>query len=323
MKGSVILPRQVAWLTRADTPREEWLEARRRGVGGSEVSVILGSNRWTTAYELWCEKTGRLGTRDVGEAASWGLLLEDTVAREYARRYNETIRRAGMCADPDRPWRLASVDRVRVAPGTRRAIGLVEVKTTSGRAADLSSSELEERYASQVLWYLGVTGLDEADLVVLIGGQEMRTITVEADPVWYEMAGITVDAWWRDHVLADVAPPVTAADNPALNRTPAEPVEAVVADTWLEHQLDRLRELRHRMKADGDEAAWIEAQIKATLGPATELHAPDGTTLATWREQTATRLDGKKLKAALPDVWGLYTKTTTSRVLRLARGDDE
>jgi predicted phage-related endonuclease len=134
---------------------------------------------------------------------------------------------------------------------------------------------------------------------------------------------VVVDAWWRKHVLADTPPPVTAADNPALNRTPAQPVEAVIADTWLEHQLDRLRELRHRMKADGDEAAWIEAKIKATLGPATELHAPDGTTLATWREQTATRLDGKKLKAALPDVWGLYTKTTTSRVLRLARGDDE
>jgi predicted phage-related endonuclease len=159
--------------------------------------------------------------------------------------------------------------------------------------------------------------------VVLIGGQEMRCCMIEADPDWYHAAGEAVDDWWNSHVVADVAPPVTAADNAALNRTPAQPVQAVVAETWLEHQLDRLRELRHRMKTDGDEAGWIEAQIKATLGPATELHAADGSTLATWREQTATRLDSKKLRAALPDVWGQYTTTTTSRVLRLPKEDDE
>jgi putative phage-type endonuclease len=323
VKGSVILPRQVGWLTRADTPREEWLEARRQGVGGSEVSIILGSNRWTTAYELWCEKTGRLGTRDVGEAASWGTLLEDTVAREWARRSGATIRRAGMCADPVYPWRLASVDRVVVEPGTRRAVALLEVKTTSARAADLTDYDLVERYAVQVLWYLGVTGLPAANLAVLVGGQQLRMLMIPADPDWYHAAGEVVDEWWSLHVTGGTAPPVTAADNPTLNRTPAQPVEAVIADTWLEHQLDRLRELKHRMKADGDEAGWIEAQIKATLGPATELHAPDGTTLATWREQTATRLDGKKLKAALPDVWGQYTTTTTSRVLRLPKEDDE
>jgi putative phage-type endonuclease len=319
----VVLPRQVAWVTRADTPREEWLEARRQGVGGSEVSIILGGNRWTTAYELWCEKTGRLGTRDVGEAASWGTLLEDTVAREWARRSGATIRRAGMCADPVYPWRLASVDRVVVEPGTRRAVALLEVKTTSARAADLTDYDLVERYAVQVLWYLGVTGLPAANLAVLVGGQQLRMLTIPADPDWYEAAGGLVDEWWSLYVCGGIAPPVTASDNPALNQTPAEPVQAVIADTWLEHQLDRLRELRHRMKADGDEAAWIEAQVKATLGPATELHAPDGTTLATWREQATTRLDGKALKKALPDVWGQYTKTTTSRVLRLAKGNDE
>jgi putative phage-type endonuclease len=284
--------------------------------------VILGTNPWKTGYELWLEKTGRAEPADPGERAHWGTLLEDTVAREWSRRTGATVRRAGMCADIDAPWRMASVDRVVVEPGTRQACALLEVKTTSARAADLTDEALTDRYAVQVLWYLGVTGLPAANLAVLVGGQQLRMLTLPADPVWYDLACITVDLWWEKHIIGDTPPPVVAADNPRLNLTPAQPVEAVIADTGMEHELDRLRELKHRIKADSDEAAWIEAQIKATLGPATELRDPAGGILATWREQTGTRLDSKKLKTEQPEVWQQYATTTSSRVLRLPKENE-
>jgi predicted phage-related endonuclease len=214
------------------------------------------------------------------------------------------------------------VDRVWVKKGTLEPIALLEVKTTSARAAGLSNSELVERYYQQLQWYMGVTGVDMCELAILIGGQKLRHLSVDFDYATFPETAWTVDDWWEKHILGDTPPPVVAADNPRLNLTPAQPVEAVVADTGMEHELDRLRELKHRIKADSDEAAWIEAQIKATLGPATELRDPAGTILATWREQTGTRLDSKKLKTEQPDIWQQYATTTSSRVLRLPKENE-
>jgi predicted phage-related endonuclease len=212
------------------------------------------------------------------------------------------------------------VDRVWVKKGTRQPVALLEVKTTSARAAGLSNSELVERYYQQLQWYMGVTGVDMCELAVLIGGQELRHLSVDFDYATFPEMAWTVDDWWQKHIIGDTPPAVVAADNPRLNLTPAEPVEAVIADTGMEHELDRLRELRQRIKTDSDEASWIEAQIKATLGHATELRDPAGTILATWREQASTRLDSKKLKTEQPELWQQYATTPTSRVLRLSKG---
>ena len=38
--------------------REEWLEARKNGIGGSDAATILGLNPYKTTIELWEEKTG-------------------------------------------------------------------------------------------------------------------------------------------------------------------------------------------------------------------------------------------------------------------------
>jgi predicted phage-related endonuclease len=36
-----------------------WLKSRKAGVGGSDMSTILGLNAFKTPYDLWLEKTGR------------------------------------------------------------------------------------------------------------------------------------------------------------------------------------------------------------------------------------------------------------------------
>ena len=37
----------------ADMTREEWLEARKHSVGGSEIGAILGLNQYQTALTVW------------------------------------------------------------------------------------------------------------------------------------------------------------------------------------------------------------------------------------------------------------------------------
>ena len=53
-------------------PYDEWLEWRKKGIGGSDASVVCGINRWKSPVELWMEKTNQLPYQEAGEAAYWG-----------------------------------------------------------------------------------------------------------------------------------------------------------------------------------------------------------------------------------------------------------
>src|SRR5690606_4046622 len=77
-----------------DMSEQEWLEARTRGIGGSDAATVLGLNKWRTPFELWLEKTGQVEpVSSDSEAAYFGNLLEDVVAKEFSRRTGKKVRR--------------------------------------------------------------------------------------------------------------------------------------------------------------------------------------------------------------------------------------
>ena len=43
----------------SDITREQWLEYRRTGIGGSDASTIVGLNPYSSPYYLFCDKIGR------------------------------------------------------------------------------------------------------------------------------------------------------------------------------------------------------------------------------------------------------------------------
>ena len=45
--------------------REEWLEARGKGIGASDAGSILGVNKWKSNVYLWEEKVGRRKATDI------------------------------------------------------------------------------------------------------------------------------------------------------------------------------------------------------------------------------------------------------------------
>jgi putative phage-type endonuclease len=47
--------------------RDEWLKNRKNGIGGSEISAVIGQNPYMTNIELWELKTGRKQPEDISE----------------------------------------------------------------------------------------------------------------------------------------------------------------------------------------------------------------------------------------------------------------
>ena len=92
---------------------EEWLSYRRRGIGGSDATAILGISPWRTARDLYYDKLNVVKA-DMDEnwvALEMGHLLEDLVARIFAKKTGLHIfQRKVMFQHPLYPWMLADLD---------------------------------------------------------------------------------------------------------------------------------------------------------------------------------------------------------------------
>ena len=77
----------------ANMPREEWLKWRTLGIGGSDVSVIVGLNKFRSVYQLWLEKTGKVvPAEEENDYTYFGTLLEPIVRAEFTRRTGIKVR---------------------------------------------------------------------------------------------------------------------------------------------------------------------------------------------------------------------------------------
>ena len=86
----------------------------------------------------------------------------------------------------------------------------------------------------------------------------------------------------------------------------------------MESRVNELRELRRMADELACEIAALEDSLKAYMAAngADELHGP--TFRITWKEVTSSRLDGKALKVAAPELWQRFSKQTTARRFVLA-----
>ncbi|WP_431976140.1 YqaJ viral recombinase family protein [Micromonospora haikouensis] len=195
-------------LLAADTDRDTWLAARRRGIGSSDVAAILGVADKHTAVHVYRDKRGEL-VDDAGEAALWGRLLEEPVAREWARRQRSVVQRVGLVAHVDEPWRMATLDRrVAECPMNReiRTACALEVKCRSAFKASRWRSDVPDDVLAQAVWQMAVTGYDHIHVAVLLGGNELKMTVVERDERMERYVLREVTRFREQHLLAGVEP---------------------------------------------------------------------------------------------------------------------
>ena len=194
----------------ADADRDTWLTARRNGIGSSDVAAILGVADRHTAVHVYRDKRGEL-VDDAGEAALWGSLLEEPVAREWARRNRSVIQRVGLVANVDRPWMMATLDRrVAECPLDRsvRTACALEVKCRNAYTAPARwRGDVPDDVLAQTTWQLAVTGYDHIHVAVLIGGNDYRQTVVRRDEQVQAYVVGQVEQWRDTYLLGDVEPP--------------------------------------------------------------------------------------------------------------------
>lgn len=309
----------------------EQIAERQTGIGGSDVGVILGVNKWKSPVALWLEKTGQVQNTVSSEAAEWGNRLESVVADKYAEKNGYRVERLNRSlVHPEHDFARANIDRAVCDAGTipvHRATGqlrpvawLLEVKTaneyTKSLWGDVGTDQVPDSYIAQCAWYMAITGARRCDVAVLIGGQQYREFVIHRDEELISAVIESARVFWFDHVLADIPPPpMSKADVELLHPTSTK--TTVLASNAQRAAQERLKALKVEAKSLDAERSELETVIADGMSNADTLIDPDGKTIATWKSQDTNRLDTKALKASHPEIAKQFTKTTSGRVLRL------
>lgn len=107
MKATLLLP--------ADAPREVWLAERHKGIGASDIAAVLGISPWQSPFSLHWQKVHGWEDPDDDHMEA-GRRMEPMIAEWWADRFgtveNLVIRPGGLYRSTERPWQLATPDRL-------------------------------------------------------------------------------------------------------------------------------------------------------------------------------------------------------------------
>ncbi len=294
-----------------DMERDEWLEHRRQGIGGSDASAVLGINPWRTPMDVWLEKTGEFEDepRD-NEKMYWGNVLEDVVAKEFSIRTGLRIRRRNaILKHKKHNFMIANVDRLVIG----HKAGL-ECKTTGQYSADDWAMGVPEFYQAQVQHYMAVTGYQSWYVAVLIGGQEFRFFKLTRDNQFIKDLIEAENEFWK--MVEDRTPPPidgTNASSELIKRLYPEAEKGkevqLPYDAYeLIQQYEKAAEEEKQIKLTKDEAA---NKLKDMLGVAEKGFIHDREVV--WNSINSSRFDSKAFRKDHPDIYEQYLNESSYR----------
>jgi putative phage-type endonuclease len=294
-------------------PYDEWLDWRKKGIGGSDSSVVCGINRYKSPVELWMEKTNQLPYQEAGEAAYWGTQLEALVKDEFTKRTGIEVNPANQLLQSEaHPFMLANLDGECIHPTYGKCV--FEAKTASAYKSGEWDDAIPDEYALQVQHYMAVTGYMGAYIAVLIGGNIFRWKFIERDEELISML-IQLEGEFWDHVQSMIPPPLDGSEAAAKflserfpNSLPESQIILPDTTATLIQQYEAACESINQYTGQKQEA---ENKLKQMLGEH-EIGTVDGR-MVIWKSMSQERLDSKTLKAEHPILYKKYANKISYR----------
>ena len=323
-------------------PEKEWLEWRRKGIGGSEVAAIMGQSPFMTAVDLYRDKVGIFpAVEDTGNwvAMEVGHRLESLVAEIFERKTGLRIYQVKkMFAHPDYPFMQANTDyMVETLDGQT---GILEIKTSNLHAKEKWQDDtIPFSYEMQGRHYMAVMDVDFCWFACLFGNNENdfvmrlleRDLDIEADMIAEEQN------FWVNHVQAGIEPPYTEGSDLVLESIRRhygeadKSLPAIILPASFETTLKEILELRAKKQAVDRQSKELDEQIKQLYAPVVDKLGKgcEGVCLVSGgkykvtyspRYRTGINADDlKRLQAMNRPVYDDYVTTTESRVFAVKK----
>lgn len=310
--------------------REEWLEDRRKSLGGSDMGAVLGLNAYASPYTVWMDKTGKTPPKEQNEWMRLGNDLEDYVAQRFTEKSGlKVMNDTATWRNSKYPHLHANIDRKVV--GQRAG---VECKITSTyNEKKYRDGKFIDSYYAQCVTYLAVSEFERWYLVVLIYGvgvriYQMTRIPNDDVPDWCESSVYVDDAeiealakasndFWH-YVETDTPPPADGhpATSDALTTLYPESNNEKVDLAAFENNLNRYMTLGEQIKSLKTLQDEEANKIKAFLGESGK--GESFNFRVSWATQERSTFDKDRFMADHKDIdMSGYFKTSSSRVFRV------
>lgn len=290
----------------------EWLKARKRYLGASEVAALWGAQAAyaPSLYTLFHIKRGDLEDPNVdGERPAWGRRLEDAIAEGAAETYGWTLR-PGTWVPDDESGIAATIDRYIVQES--RIAEILETKNTDWLVHRKTWTDDEPPIFIQLQLQaqLAVTRLPIGHIVPLIGGNHLEKYTYPRNDRIIDEMRERAREFWRD-VKVGKEPPADGSQSTADTLKALWP-EAVLGkqydateDMAFWDEIAKLKDATERRKAAEKEERAAKAFLAQRMADA-EAATVNGAVIATYKTVSRT---------------GYTVKPTTYRQFALKESD--
>lgn len=195
-------------------PEDDWLAARRQGIGASEIAAVAMLSARRGPWDVWSAKVE--GTElEPTDVMRWGTFIEGRIIDWWARETGRQVGSGGLFRSADHKWLLATPDAVVLEydgkPGAYRGlpqiVATVDAKTADGFSAPDWEDGAPLEYIAQATQQMLAVGVRRAFLVATIGGKPPVEREFELDE---DLAAMLIecgeDLWRR--VEDKIPPPV-------------------------------------------------------------------------------------------------------------------
>ena len=294
---------------------EEWLELRKKSIGGSDSAACVGMNQYSSQISLYAEKKGLSKAKETSEAMRLGTDLEAYVAERFCEKEGKkVINDTFMYMDDEYDFITANVDRKVVG----EKAGL-ECKTMGNAGGyNLEAGEVPSHYYCQCQHYMMVMGYERMYLAILVLQRGLYVIPIERDDDFIKQLREAEIDFWTNYVEPGriPAPDGSEASLDTLNQLyPAEQKDTEISIYGLDQLVKDYKAFKALKDDYHQKAEQCKAMICAKLGD-NEVGVGEHVACS-WKTQSRENISPKKLKAAYPDIYAKLVDTTKYRVFRV------
>lgn len=293
---------------------EQWLELRRKSLGGSDSAICVNMNPYGSLLSLYADKMGLSKSKDDNEAMRIGRDLEQYVAERFMEQTGKKVRNdAFMYLDDEYDFISANIDRKVVGENA----GLEAKTMGSFNGYNFENGDVPSHYYVQCQHYCMVLGLDLMYLAILVLQRGLYVIEIKRDDDFIKSLREAEISFWKTYVEPGKMPDADGSE------AAWETLKEIYPDTVPESEisiagLDRLvtdYKAMNDLACEYDEKAEeIKSRICQKLG---KNEIGNGIEYGvSWKKQSRTYFDSSRFKSDYPELWKKYQNPRSYRVFR-------
>jgi len=297
--------------------REQWLELRMKGMGGSEAGAVVGLSKWGSPLTVYLRKKGMLPEVEDNEDMEFGREAEPFIRDWFARKLGAELG-VPVIAYPfpwvmqskKYPWMLANIDGIVEVDGWRY---LLEIKTAGSFAVKEWKEDIPAYYQAQVQHYATVTGIQRSYVVCLVGKKLIWHVQ-EHDPKFADEIIESERLLWEMIQDGEMPAPIgIEAEAEALCLGDVDPDKFIEDDSLI---ADEYAQVNEQLKYLEAQKTKLKTQLLYLMGDAKTLLTPSHKVLHLQSDREY--FDKKSFQKEHPDIYTRYTeKRKTDMGLRL------